>query len=70
MPRYEKVADGPQLPARREKPKAAAEVTITTDIPVTVRRDLTLACAIHGVKLKAAVTEAIEAWLKEHPPTL
>ena len=42
-------------------------VTITTTVPTSVRDDVRVACAVHDVKLKDAVTEALRAWLVYHP---
>jgi hypothetical protein len=77
MPKYDAVPDTQQVPTTRHTAAAAAPpkpkdplVTMTTDIPASVRRELKLACAIHEVKLKDAVEAAIRAWLVEHPPKL
>ena len=77
MPKYDAVPDSPQVPTKRHTPpapKPAAPVDplvpITTDIPASVRRELKLACAIHGVKLKDAVEAALRDWLSEHPVRL
>lgn len=77
MPKYDQVPDAPQVPTTRHvapaaaAPKSAAPVDplvpITTDIPASVRRDVKLACAIHGIKLKDAVEAALRDWLTEHP---
>ena len=42
-------------------------VTVTTTIPDSVRDEVRVACAVHNVKLKDAVTEALRAWLVYHP---
>lgn len=76
MPRYDQVSDDAQIPAHRTVPAPASPspavvdplVPITTDIPGSLRRDVRLACAIHGVKLKDVVADALRAWLAEHPP--
>lgn len=75
MPRYDAVDDSPQLPNRRTRPAVAAPepeawVAITTTVPAAVRKEMTIACAVHGVKLKDAVTEALRAWLTDHPGRL
>lgn len=77
MPKYDDVADDEQLKSsdRRtvQTPAPVAEdpwVAITTTVPTSVRRQVTVACAVHGVKLKDAVTEALQVWLAEHPPEL
>ncbi|GAA1590744.1 hypothetical protein GCM10009678_86280 [Actinomadura kijaniata] len=86
MPRYDDVPKDEQLPRTRTTappappaPAAAAPaaelaeeawVAITTTVPVSVRKQMSVACAIHGVKLKDAVTEALRAWLADHPPRL
>jgi hypothetical protein len=74
---YSKVSDEKQLTGsrRRKQPTviqgsvepAELWVDMTTTIPESVRQDVRVACAIHGVKLKDAVTEALRAWLMEHP---
>lgn len=38
-------------------------VPITTDIPAPIRQELKVALAVHGVKLKDAMAEAIALWL-------
>jgi hypothetical protein len=73
MPAYEEVSEEPQLPTRRTesvKEKKAQEIAITTTIPVPLRRQLSVALAVHQVKLKDAVTQAIEDWLAKNPPAL
>ncbi|GAA4155117.1 hypothetical protein [Actinomadura keratinilytica] len=75
MPKYDDVADDEQLLSsdRRTAQAPAAEepwVAITTTVPSSVRRQLSVACAVHNVKLKDAVTEALRAWLAEHPPRM
>lgn len=75
MPKYDDVPDDNQLAGSRHRTVAAAPppapvdpwVDITTTIPRSVRQDVKVACAIHGVLLKDAVTEALRAWLLEHP---
>lgn len=79
MPKYDDVPADDQLTGSRRRSSAAppAEpvpglgfdrwVDMTTTIPESVRQDVRVACAIHGVKLKDAVTEALRAWLLEHP---
>jgi len=75
MPRYDRVSDETQIPAHRTVPAPAAPppavvdplVPITTDIPTSLRRDIRLACAVHDVKLKDVVADALRAWLAEHP---
>jgi hypothetical protein len=70
MPTYDKVSDAPQLPKTRSVPPAAVRtapddplVPITTDIPASIRRELKVALAVHDVKLKDAVAEALTLWL-------
>ncbi|MEV3927047.1 hypothetical protein [Actinomadura coerulea] len=80
MPRYDDVADDSQLasssrrtvraPHPAEDPPAEAWVAITTTVPASVRRQVQVACAVHGVKLKDAVTQALQAWLEANPPRL
>lgn len=74
MPDYGNVPPDNQLAGSRRRSSAAppAEpvdpwVDMTTKIPNSVREDVRVACAIHKVKLKDAVTEALRAWLLEHP---
>lgn len=75
MPKYDDVPADDQLASSRRRTviaPAPAEpvdpwVDMTTTIPNSVRQDVRVACAIHGVKLKDAVTEALRAWLVEHP---
>lgn len=75
MPKYDDVPADDQLAGSRHRTVTApapAEpvdpwVDITTTIPRSVRQDVKVACAIHDVKLKDAVTEALRAWLREHP---
>lgn len=78
MPRYDAVPDDDQIAgssrrtAQAGPPAEAPEpwVAITTTIPASVRRSMSVACAVHGVKLKDAVTQALQAWLDEHPARL
>ncbi|MFI9206491.1 hypothetical protein [Streptomyces sp. NPDC053048] len=73
MPAYEDVSEEPQLSGRRTqspKPEKVSETAITTTIPMPLRRQLSVALAVHQVKLKDAVTQALEEWLKKNPPTL
>jgi hypothetical protein len=76
MPKYDDVPAEDQLTGSRRRTATAASppaeptelwVDMTTTIPESVRQDVRVACAIHGVKLKDAVTEALRAWLVEHP---
>jgi hypothetical protein len=76
MPKYDDVPAEDQLTGSRRRTATAAAppaepaelwVDMTTTIPESVRQDVRVACAIHGVKLKDAVTEALRAWLVEHP---
>lgn len=67
MPAYEDVPDAPQLPS---KTPTEPDVTITTALPKSVRRQLDLAVVVHETTVKAAVTEAVRQWLETHPPTL
>jgi len=76
MPDYGNVPDEKQLTGsqRRQPPviqgvvePAELWVDMTTTIPESVRQDVRVACAIHGIKLKDAVTEALRGWLEEHP---
>jgi hypothetical protein len=76
MPKYDDVPASDQLTGSRRRqtviappPAEPAElwVDMTTTIPESVRQDVRVACAIHGVKLKDAVTEALRAWLEDHP---
>jgi hypothetical protein len=72
---YSEVPDEKQLTGSRRRTviaPAPAEpvepwVDMTTTIPQSVRHDVRVACAVHGVKLKDVVTEALRAWLEEHP---
>ena len=68
MPKYDDVStdnqlDGSQRRAGATPPAEPVDpwVDITTTIPNSVRQDVRVACAIHGVKLKDAVTEALRA---------
>lgn len=73
MPAYEDVSEERQLPTRPPKVPVnnkTDEVAITTTIPTPLRRKLTLALAVHEVKLKDAVAQALEAWVEKHPPRL
>ncbi|MFJ7209776.1 hypothetical protein ACIQWR_40395 [Streptomyces sp. NPDC098789] len=78
MPKYNPVDDSRQLPLAPTPPPAAtvrreppvAQVAITTTLPAPLRRQLTIALAVHEVKLKDAVAEAIQAWLEAHPVKL
>ncbi len=73
MPAYEEVSDERQLPSRNKRSSAAKkteEIAITTDIPVVLRRKLVVALAVHNVKLKDAVAQAIEDWLAKNPVEL
>jgi hypothetical protein len=76
MPKYDDVPADDQLTGSRRRTVTAAAppaepvepwVDITTKIPVSVRREMKVACAVHGVLLKDAVTEALRAWLVDHP---
>lgn len=75
MPQYDDVPDNDQLAGSRHRTATApplAEpvdpwVDMTTTIPNSVRQDVRVACAVHQIKLKDAVTEALRAWLLEHP---
>ena len=76
MPKYDDVPAEDQLTGSRRRQTVIAPpptdpvdpwVDMTTTIPNSVRQDVRVACAIHGVKLKDAVTEALRAWLVEHP---
>lgn len=79
MPKYDDVPAEDQLTGSRRRQTPATDlvpglgfdpwVDMTTTIPESVRQDVRIACAIHGVKLKDAVTEALRAWLAEHPPS-
>ncbi|MFI6158257.1 hypothetical protein ACIBCA_36855 [Kitasatospora sp. NPDC051170] len=73
MPTYEPVPEDRQLP-KTTPPTAAApapkEVPIATTIPYALRRQLTLALAVHDTKLKDAVAQALTAWVAAHPPNL
>ncbi|MBK3636727.1 hypothetical protein JHN52_28255 [Streptomyces sp. MBT97] len=40
---------------------------MTTDIPEDVQQQLKVAAVLHGITIKAAVTEALRAWLAAHP---
>jgi hypothetical protein len=75
-PRYDRVPDEPQLPSSRPRlaPSTAEAsspvepwVAITTTVPTSVRRELSIACAVHDKKLKDVVTEALQTWLDDHP---
>ncbi|MFF7459633.1 hypothetical protein [Kitasatospora sp. NPDC008115] len=68
MPKYNPVSTERQLPG--QAPGKTNEVAITTTIPYALRRQLTLALAVHDVKLKDAVAQALEAWLESHPVSL
>ncbi|KJY24075.1 hypothetical protein [Streptomyces sp. NRRL S-495] len=74
MPKYDDVKNDRQLPERATaapaRPEKVAEVPITTTVPAPLRRRLTVALAVHEVKLKDAVSEALEAWLEAHPVSL
>jgi hypothetical protein len=83
MPRYDAVPDDEQLSGsgRRSAEPQQAEpaspppipdpwVAITTTVPTSVRREVSVACAVHGVKLKDVVTEALREWLRTHPTGL
>jgi hypothetical protein len=75
MPKYDDVPASDQLTGSRRRtviappPAEPVEVWVdmTTTIPQSVRHDVRVACAVHGVKLKDVVTEALRAWLEEHP---
>jgi hypothetical protein len=76
MPQYDDVPDDDQLSSSRRRTVAAVPppprpadpwVAITTTVPSSVRDDVKVACAIHGVKLKDAVTDALRTWLADHP---
>lgn len=75
-PQYNDVDVSPQVPKTRQTVPAAAApapdplVPLTTDIPASIRKSLKLACAIHDVKLKDAVAQALTAWLAAHPTGL
>ncbi|MFJ8856337.1 hypothetical protein [Streptomyces sp. NPDC102437] len=78
MPAYDDVSEEPQLPRRelstkKLTPKEKApesEIAITTTIPALLRRQLSVSLAVHQIKLKDAVAEAIDEWLAKHPPRL
>ncbi|MDJ0347255.1 hypothetical protein [Streptomyces sp. PH10-H1] len=73
MPTYEEVSENRQLPSRKPKSAVAgqtAEVAITTTIPAPLRRQLSVALAVHQVKLKDAVAQAVEDWLAKNPPEM
>lgn len=70
MPKYDQVSDEQQLPRTRTLPPATVQrapddplVPITTDIPASIRQELKVALAVHNVKLKDAVAEALVIWL-------
>jgi hypothetical protein len=72
-PRYDPVPDRPQLPAGRPgvaaTPAAAPTdpwVPITTTIPTSLRRRLSVTCAVKEMLLKDAVTAAVREWLGKH----
>jgi hypothetical protein len=75
MPKYDDVPTDDQLASSRRRTVIAPPPTepvepwvdMTTTIPQSVRHEVRVACAVHGVKLKDVVTEALRAWLKEHP---
>lgn len=73
MPQYDDVPADDQLASSRRRTVAAVPppadpwVAITTTVPSSVRDDVKVACAIHGVKLKDAVTDALRSWLADHP---
>ncbi|MDX2802675.1 hypothetical protein [Streptomyces scabiei] len=70
MPKYDDVPETPQLPAGTPsvpKPAEAKDKPMTTDVPEDVQRALRLAAVIHGITIKAAVTEALRDWLVAHP---
>ncbi|MFF3159523.1 hypothetical protein [Streptomyces sp. NPDC057910] len=74
MPKYNPVNDSQQLPAqnavtetRAVRAERVAEVAITTTLPAPLRRRLTIALAVHDIKLKDAMAEAVTAWLEANP---
>lgn len=75
MPQYDKVDSSPQVPRGRHlttQPAAVEQdplVSVTTDIPASLRKRLKVACAVHGIKQQDAYADALEAWLEKHPPT-
>lgn len=82
MPKYENVSTDQQLSTTRNRrsrttpptggasaPAPEAWVTMTTTMPADVRRELAVALAVHNIKLKDAITDAVRAWLAEHPVT-
>jgi hypothetical protein len=46
---------------------ADAWVNFSTYLPAATRRALRARCAVLGVEMRAAVAEAITAWLDTHP---
>ncbi|MCZ4103702.1 hypothetical protein [Streptomyces sp. H39-C1] len=78
MPRYQDVSEDKQLPERPAtvpdaapaRPQPVPQVPVTTTLPAPLRRRLTLALAVHDVKLKDAIAEAVETWLEAHPVNL
>jgi hypothetical protein len=69
MPRYDEVPKAPQLPSKPASTVGQREpwVPVTTTIPESLRRELTIACAVHNIKLKDAITSAVKQWLMQHP---
>ncbi|MFF3159343.1 hypothetical protein [Streptomyces sp. NPDC057910] len=76
-PKYDPVDDSKQLPERNAvtqtrtvRAERVTEVPITTTLPAPLRRRLTIALAVHDIKLKDAMAEAVTAWLEANPDKL
>lgn len=57
--------NGKQEDSGREAPLTG--VQISTTLSVGLNHELHVACAIHNIKIKDAVSAAVRLWLHEHP---
>ncbi|MGW0588999.1 hypothetical protein [Streptosporangium sp. NPDC002607] len=54
-------------PARQQASPSENWVNFSTYLPAPVRRELRARCALLDIEQRQAVTDAVLAWLAEHP---